>query len=308
MQFRTDASLSASVTYVPMTGRSPPAVLPVSVVVPVKNEERNLSRCLASLDQFAEIIVVDSRSGDRTCEIARSAGATVVVFDWNGRFPKKRNWLLLNHPPRSPWVLFLDADEAVTPAFCEELAHAIADPGTDGYWLNYTNYFLGRRLRYGVAQKKLALFRPGKGLYERIEEDNWSKLDMEVHEHPVIDGRVGEIRSPIEHNDDRGLADFIDRHRDYAAWEARRALALEGSVLSNKDVLTRRQIFKYRYVARWWYPWCYFAYAYIIKRGFLDGAAGFHYAAYKTWYFSTVRLMIRELKRASNGARRDLAK
>lgn len=308
MQQRPEENSPAAISGVKTPAPARRHLLPVTVVVPVKNEEKNLPRCLASLAQFSEIIVVDSRSDDRTCEIARNAGASVVTFDWSGRYPKKRNWLLINHPPQSPWVLFLDADEAVNPAFCEELSRAIEDGGVDGYWLNYTNEFLGRRLRHGVPQRKLALFRLGKGLYERIEEEGWSKLDMEVHEHPVIDGKIGEIQSPLGHKDDRGLAHFIDRHRDYAAWEARRALALERSAPEHRNVLTRRQLFKYKHIERWWYPWCYFVYAYVIKRGFLDGAAGFHYAFYKTWYFSTVRLMIRELKDASNAGRWDSAK
>lgn len=278
-------------------------VLPVTVVVPVKNEERNLARCLASLGRFAEVIVVDSGSTDRTCEIARGAGATVIAFEWNGRYPKKRNWFLLNHKPKSPWVLFLDADEAANPPFCDEVAGAVAgDDSVQGYWLNYTNYFLGRRLRYGVPQRKLALFRAGSALYERVEEVSWSKLDMEVHEHPVVEGRVGEIRTPLEHNDDRGIGSFIDRHRDYAAWEARRALSLEHEAAGRQKGRPRRQRIKYGYIARWWYPWGYFFYAYVVRLGFLDGSAGFHYAFYKAWYFLTVRLMMRELRRTASNS------
>ena len=275
-------------------------VLPVTVVVPVKNEERNLARCLSSLDRFAEVIVVDSGSTDRTGEIARGAGASVIPFEWNGRYPKKRNWFLLNHQPNSPWVLFLDADEAANPQFCDEVSRAVADDGIQGYWLNYTNHFLGRRLRYGVPQRKLALFRVGKALYERVEEVSWSKLDMEVHEHPVVEGRIGEILTPLEHNDDRGIGSFIDRHRDYAAWEARRALLLEDEDSGQQKGRTQRQRIKYGYIERWWYPWGYFFYAYVVRLGFLDGAAGFHYAFYKAWYFLTVRLMIRELRRSTS--------
>jgi len=119
-------------------------VLPVTVVVPVKNEESNLPRCLAALGSFAEIVVVDSGSTDRTQEIARAAGAKLLEFKWDGRFPKKRNWLLLNHAPAQPWVLFVDADEFVDDAFCAALAAAVEDERYAGYWLNYTNYFFGQ--------------------------------------------------------------------------------------------------------------------------------------------------------------------
>lgn len=270
--------------------------------MPVKNEEANLSRCLAQLSRFADVIVVDSSSTDATRKIAEGFGVKVVEFKWDGRYPKKRNWTLINHPPATPWVLFLDADEIVNDSFCDAVAKATASSRFDGFWLNYTNYFLGRRLRFGVPQRKLALFRVGKALYERLDETNWSTLDMEIHEHPVVDGNVGEIKTPIEHNDFRGIAKFLDRHRDYALWEAQRALLMERQGNASGVTFTARQRFKYAHIARWWYPWLYFVYAYFIRLGILDGVAGFQYAFYKAWYFLTIRLTIRELRQSKNGA------
>jgi hypothetical protein len=157
-------------------------------------------------------------------------------------------------------------------------------------------------MSHGVPQRKLALFRVGKGLYERIDEDNWSNLDMEVHEHPVIEGELGEIKTPIEHEDLRGIEAFLNRHRDYALWEARRMLLLERQVALTHQQLTDRQRFKYAHLERWWYPWFYFVYAYFVRLGILDGAAGFYYAFYKSWYVLTIRLMIRELRVAAKKA------
>lgn len=267
--------------------------LPVTVAVPVKNEEANLARCLDRLGRFAEIVVIDSGSTDRTQEIARDYGARVVDFCWDGKFPKKRNWLLMNDPPKQDWVLFLDADEFVDDAFCDALEAELPHSDMSGYWISYDNFFLGQPLRYGVAQRKMALLRVGKALFERIEEDGWSKLDMEIHEHPIVEGKVGEIDARIEHRDDRGLAHFVTKHRDYAQWEAKRYAKMQG----NQAVwahMTDRQRFKYRHLHKWWFPWFYFATTYFAKLGFLDGGAGFHYAAYKAWYFQTIRLLIRE--------------
>ncbi|MCP9234081.1 glycosyltransferase family 2 protein [Mesorhizobium sp. LMG 17147] len=267
----------------------------ITVVVPVKNEETNLGKCLSRLSRFSEVIVVDSSSTDRTPAIANEYGANIVNFNWDGKYPKKRNWLLLNVPLRNEWVLFLDADEFVDAAFCDAVDRATQDPSQCGFWLNYDNFFLGRRLRFGVPQRKLALFRVGKALYEQIDEDHWSGLDMEVHEHPIIDGPVGEIAARIEHNDDRGIIKFVDRHRDYAVWEANRIVRLRSSgVALNK--MTHRQRLKYGNLSKWWYPWAYFVITYFLKFGFLDGSAGFQYAFYKTWYFQTIRLLISEQK------------
>lgn len=271
--------------------------LPVTVAIPVKNEEVNLPRCLERLSRLAEIVVIDSGSTDRTCAIAREFGARVVDFHWDGKYPKKRNWFLLNDPPTQPWVLFLDADEFVDDTFCDALADAISDNGINGYWLLYTNYFLGKELRHGLAQRKLALFRVGTALYEKIDEDGWSSLDMEIHEHPIVAGAVGEISVPIDHRDYKGLGKFIERHRDYALWEAQRYAKLQGDPTAWEH-FTSRQRFKYKYLTKWWYPSFYFFFTYLAKLGILDGGAGFHYAAYKAWYFHTIRLLIKEQKAA----------
>jgi hypothetical protein len=113
-----------------------------------------------------------------------------------------------------------------------------------------------------------------------------------------VEDSVGEIRTQIEHNDFHGIDKFLDRHRHYARWEAQRYLVLARQSGSDSPDLTPRQRFKYRHLARCWYPWFYFFYAYVVRLGFLDGAAGFQYAFYKAWYFLTVRLMIRELDKA----------
>lgn len=268
--------------------------LPIAVIIPVRNEEVNLPRCLAALSRFDEIIVVDSGSTDRTIQIAEEFGARVLNFAWNGRYPKKRNWILLEHTPTKPWALFLDADEIIDDSFCDSLEIVLSDTEHVGYWLNYTNYFLGCRLRHGVPQRKLALIRVGYGLYERIDEVAWSKLDMEVHEHPILNGTVGIIEAPIEHNDDRGLLKFIDRHREYAAWEVCRHAALMQAGDAALAKLTRRQVRKYRNLDRWWFAYGYLFVQFCLKLGFLDGYAGWQYALVKFWYFNTIHVLIRE--------------
>lgn len=269
--------------------------IPVTVVVPVKNEEKNLPVCLAKLGSFAEILVVDSASTDRTRAIAEAASAKVIDFAWQGGFPKKRNWVLLNYKFTTPWALFLDADEHLTDEFLKEMCARIADEKYDGYWLNYRNHFLGRILKHGVPQRKLALFKVGAGLYEKLDDARWSELDMEVHEHPVLQGSIGEVIAPIEHLDYRGLHHFIDRHNSYSTWEANRYLQL-GAVPKDGQRLSRRQIAKYRYIARWWFSFAYFVLTYIVRGGFLDGRAGFVYAVFKACYFLQIREKIAELE------------
>jgi len=275
-------------------------VLPITVVVPVKNEEANLSECLAALDGFAEIVVVDSASTDRTVEIARAAGATLLEFRWAGGLPKKRNWVLQTFTFKTEWVLFLDADEKLTPAFKAAAAAAIAKTDYVGFWLRYRNHFTGRVLHYGVPQRKLALFRAGSGYYERIDDPGWSVLDMEVHEHPILDGPVGDIAEPIEHKDFRGLHHFIARHNEYSSWEAHRYIGVINDPLV-WDRLTARQKLKYRSLRRWWYAPAYFIVTYVYKCGFLDGGPGFIHAMFKCVYFFEVRAKILEAETARRG-------
>ena len=265
----------------------------VSVAIPVKNEEANLAKCLERLGRFKEIIIIDSGSEDKTQDIGRKFGARIVNFNWDGKYPKKRNWFLMNEPPTQPWVLFLDADEFINDDFCDAVVTAIKDDKLNGFWLNYDNYFQGGQLKHGVTQTKLALFRVGTGLYEKIEESFWSTFDMEIHEHPIIQGNIGKIHTPIEHKDYKGLSTFIRKHNEYAQWEAKRYVQLQEDDVPWQH-FTKRQKFKYSHITKFWYPWFYFLFTYVVKVGFLDGSTGFHYAAYKAWYFQTIRLLIRE--------------
>ncbi|MSR69388.1 MAG: glycosyltransferase family 2 protein [Phycisphaerales bacterium] len=278
----------------------PAPQLPVTVVIPVKNEELNLSRCLARLGRFVKVVVVDSGSTDRTCEIARAHGCEVVDFRWDGNFPKKRNWLLMNHPPKTPWVFFLDADEYLCDSFVDELAAAISTTTHVGFRVVYSNYFLGQELKHGAAMIKLPIFRVGAGLYERIDEVGWSALDMEVHEHPVLAGSIGQLHTKVDHRDYKGLHAYIARHNEYSTWEARRYLKLLQTPESSQR-FTAEQRRKYRNLTSWWLAPAYFFYSFVYKRGFLDGSAGLAFAKMKAIYFSQIRLKVRELLQAASG-------
>ena len=137
--------------------------IPITVIVSVKNEALNLPACIEKLKQFAQIIVVDSGSTDDTKSIATNMGAEVLEFEWNGKFPKKRNWALQNASLQHDWILFLDADEFVTKAFVEEVAIKTQDPTYNGFVIQFQNYFMGKKLKYGYGFQKSALFRKSKG-------------------------------------------------------------------------------------------------------------------------------------------------
>src|SRR5437868_10268505 len=161
-------------------GSSDRAAIPVSVVIAVKNEAKNLPRCLESVRNFGEVVVIDSQSSDATIDIARARGANVVQFYYGGGWPKKRQWGLDNLPLRHEWILLLDADESVTPELIAEIRLAVTQCEIDGYYIGLDLFFLGKRLRHcGASFYKLCLFRRGMGRFEcRTAEQDSSMCDM----------------------------------------------------------------------------------------------------------------------------------
>ena len=262
----------------------------LTVIIPVKNEETNLPQCLEGIKGLLNVVIVDSGSTDATCKIAADYGREVVQFTWNGMFPKKRNWILRNYKFKTPWVMFLDADERPDAKFWEELARTLPNTKHDVFIIYLNNWFLGRLLRHGDTPRKTAIVRLGRAEYERIEEQGWSKLDMEIHEHLVTDGTVGRIKTPIAHYDKRSLSSYYVKHNEYSDWESRRYLALK----DYKTGLTFRQRVKYRMFMSKLLPLGYFAYTYIFKLGFLDGAPGYYFAVNKFNQFTQLQAKVYE--------------
>src|SRR5918993_4625769 len=269
--------------------------LDLTIALPVRNEERNLPGCLAAIGNglASRIVVIDSGSTDRTQQIAKEFGADVVAFEWDGKFPKKRNWYLRNHPITTKWILFLDADEYLTQEFKNELRQALERDDKVGYWLSYTIYFLGKQLKGGYPLRKLALFKVGSGEYERIDEEQWSKLDMEVHEHPILAGDVGVIKSKIDHQDYRGVSHYVIKHNEYASWEAGRFIKTINTP-NISDHWTWKQRLKYRLMRTVLIGPAYFCGSFFLLGGFRDGARGWAFAVLKMSYFTQVYCKIRE--------------
>jgi glycosyltransferase involved in cell wall biosynthesis len=270
--------------------------LAVSVCIPVRNEALNLPGCLQQLGAFDDILVVDSGSTDKTVEIARAAGADVLQFQWNGEFPKKRNWALQNHRFKHPWVLFLDADERMNETMVKELRGTLPSSPHVGFWISFTNYFMGKPLHHGDVFHKLALLKVGHGEYERFPESCWSRLDMEIHEHPVLNGTTGVLHTRLEHHDYRGLENYIARHNEYSTWEANRYHWLKNASSQEWAKLNTRQRFKYRHLNKWWLGPFYFFMAYVVKLGILDGYHGWIFNRFKQRYFGDIRLKILEME------------
>src|SRR5260370_2020500 len=133
--------------------------VPVSVLIPTRNEEANSAQCLRWVAWAGEIFVVDFLSTDRTTEIARSMGARVIPFRWDGKDPRKYNWSLANLPWQNEWVLVVDADEEIPNALRDEIAYVLNTRfDCAGFIARFDYYFLGRRMPHGDPLWNLALF------------------------------------------------------------------------------------------------------------------------------------------------------
>ncbi len=301
IETKTESQVSSSVR--------PAPALPITVIIPARNEAHNLPRCLASLKEVGEVYLVDSNSSDSTARIAQSYGAKVVQFHYAGGWPKKRQWAMDTLPLAYDWILLLDADEVLTPELSEEIRQAIQDPSINGYYIALEMYFLGRRLRHsGASFWKLSLFRKGLGRYEcRLQDQDKSMADMEVHEHVVVDGTARRLGHPLIHHNVESLDRYIQKHNEYSNWEAR--VWLEGNQGNNEiqPAFWGTQAQRRRWLRRHFQqvpgsPILFFVYKYFIRLGFLDGIPGLIYCTFQGVQFFHIKAKIYELRSARKAA------
>src|ERR1700678_1532137 len=290
--------------------RASAAIIPVSVIIAARNEAKNLPRCLQALQDAGEVYVIDSQSSDDTVEIARSLGAKVVQFHYQGGWPKKRQWAMETLPLAYDWILLLDADEVLTPELAEEIRAAMQNPAMNGYSIQLQTWFLGRVLRHGdVGLWKLALFRRGKGRFEcRLKEQDASMADMEVHEHIVVEGATAKLRHPLTHHNVESLSHYIRKHDEYSNWESRVLLQRNDTQRNNSHELPpsltgsqaqRRRWLKRKLFAVPGSPILLFLYRYVFRFGFLDGVSGLLYAGFQAVQMFHTKAKIYELRRKS---------
>jgi glycosyltransferase involved in cell wall biosynthesis len=292
---------------------STPITIPVSVIVPVKNEARNLPACLESLQDVGEIYVVDSQSGDDTATVTTSFGAKLVQFRYRGGWPKKRQWALDNLPLQYEWVLLLDADERLTPELAAEVRRAIADPNMDGYYVGLDMFFLGRRLRHsGAGFYKLSLFRRGKAGFEcRTRDQDESMCDMEIHEHVLVSGRTGELKERLLHCNVESLSRYIQKHNEYSNWDVRVANdGAQGGSEQLRPSLLGTQAQRRRWLRRKLFKLpgssvLFFLFKYVLCLGFLDGVPGLIYCGFQAIQFFHIKAKLYEAKIANHAVSAD---
>ena len=222
----------------------------LSVAIITLNEERNLAECLASVAFADEIVVVDGGSRDRTCEIARAAGARVIeALDWQG-FGVQKNRAI--DACAGDWVLSIDADERVPQNLRDEITAALRDPTFDVYEMPRSSYYCGRFMRHSGwwPDHVRRLFRRGSARFSPAP----------VHESLETDKSVGRLHYPIEHWSYRTMEQVLDKVNHYSSLSAPAVLqrgrrpTLLTAIVHGVGAFVR---------------------TYFLKGGFLDGAHGF---------------------------------
>ena len=229
---------------------------PLSVVIITKNEEDFIEEAIKSAQFAEEVVVVDSFSVDKTCEIAKKLGARVIQQEWLG-FGAQKN--LAVSLASNEWVFVLDSDERITSDLQIELTNVLKSPLSDGYLVPRLNRFFGKNIKTcGLyPDYSLRLFKKNKGKFN----------DVEVHESVQIDGKVSKLKNHMVHLAYDNVDEFINKQKYY-------------SDLSNKKKNLLKAILS---------PcWTFFK-IYILRRGFIDGWHGFIiakvYAKYTFWKY-----------------------
>lgn len=246
----------------------------LSVVMAVYNEEDNIGRCLESIKDIAdEIVVVDGNSTDKTVEIAKRYNAK-VIFTKNSEthFHPQKNMAI--DAATGEWILQLDADEIVSPELAKEILLTINSEllTNNGYWMNRKNWFLSRFLTKGgqYPDPTLRLYRRGKGRLPALD----------VHEQAVVEGETGKLKHDLLHYRDRDFKNYLLRNNRYTSLLAEQMAEKNMSInifsaFNHLIILPLKE-----------FIWIYFRH-----RGYVDGFPGFVFAL-----FSGLRFAIAYIK------------
>jgi glycosyltransferase involved in cell wall biosynthesis len=230
----------------------------LSVIIAVKDEERNIAACVRSASFADEVLVLDSGSSDRTVELAEAAGARVLRTDWPGYGPQQRRGIAA---ASGEWVLSLDADERISPELQREIIAAIGTGTHDGYWLPRLSELCGRFIHHGGWRPDYTL-----RLGRRAKSDFTTHF---LHAHMTVQGSTAKLAQHLVHYSYRDLADMLEKLNRYSSGHAR-DMAERGKGASLGSAVAHGL-------------WA-FVRTYVLRAGFLDGGHGFILAVYNAEY------------------------
>ncbi len=253
----------------------------LTVVTLTLNEEKNIGPCLESVRWADELIVVDSGSTDRTLEIAKEYTRHLHTIRWEG-YGAARNYALTH--ATGEWILWLDADERVSPGLASEIRAILAENPQEvaGYEIARRAYFLGAWIRHSgwYPGRVTRLFRRGTGHFGLTQ----------VHEQLHVEGRIARTTSDLLHYTDPDLRHYLNKLNRYTSLAAE-DLRASGRRAGLWDLIVR--------------PPFQFVKMYLLRRGFLDGREGFILAVLSSAYVFTKYAKLWELHHGGTSSRSD---
>ena len=248
----------------------------LSIAIVALNEEANLGRVLESVRWADEIVVVDSGSTDRTCEIAREYGARVIHEPWRGYTGQKNYALELC---TKDWILSLDADEELSSKLQTEIRSLLSvEPTADAYLLKRRNLFLSRWIRHGgyYPDPKLRLFRRHSANFAPAARFT----ERPVHETIAFEGHLETLHHDLIHHAYPTIESYIDHMDRYST--------LGAQIVIDKGKTSRSWLAFYWNIL--FVPLLTFVWNYFFRLGFLDGREGlllhFYHSTYTSWKYS----------------------
>jgi len=241
----------------------------LTVAILARDNEDQIAECLRSVAWADErIIVLDTRTSDRTAAIGQELGAWVVAHRFED-FARQREFGL--SLATGEWLLYLDTDERATPAVAEEVRRVIQDDSPVGWWVPRRNIIWGREIRHGgwYPDYQLRLLKLGHAHYA---------LARPVHEIVRLDGEEGYLREPLVHYNYRTLGQFVQKQRQYVGYEA--------EILHQRGVRPRPWTYLLQPMREFWRR-------YVQLRGYKDGLHGLALCVLVAYYYGfrvTVRL------------------
>jgi glycosyltransferase involved in cell wall biosynthesis len=223
----------------------------ISGLVITYNEEKNIQEVIECLDFVDEIIIVDSYSNDKTVSISSSFPKVKIIQNKFSDFTTQRNIALEN--ASNNWVLFLDADERITPKLKAEIIAEVSKPETnDAYFFLRKFYFNKKPIHFSGTQtdKNYRLFKKDKAHYI---------ADKLVHETLQVNGTVGILKN-------------ILIHYSYDEYESYKKKMISYGVLKGKELFLKGK--KYSFFKHWSKTVFKFFKTYILRLGILDGVSG----------------------------------
>jgi (heptosyl)LPS beta-1,4-glucosyltransferase len=219
----------------------------ISVIVITKDEERNISDCLSSVQWADEIIVVDSESTDKTIELAKQFTDKIFTKKWEGYVPQKRYAMSL---AKNDWILSIDADERITPKLNEEIQNLDSDDFS-GFRIRRKNFLMNKEITSCGWEKDYQL--------KLVRRDKADLNDRLVHEKFIVEGNVGTLNSPMLHYTFSSFTDYLNKINYYTSLKAQ-------EIFKSKKKIGGWTIFSHTVSA-------FFAF-FFLRKGFMDGVYG----------------------------------